>query len=565
MTFSSPRSLGRRDQQPARLAREAEGRLAPEPERPLVGLQLGRITHRLRHQDRADVRRLGEDLGDGHVLRTVGFGVTQGVPGVVEVLGAGHVEHGVGLDRAIVQRTGDRDDLGHRARLVHVDGGDVGGADRVLAGVVVAPHAGHRQHLTRVAVHDDRRAATRRVLRHGLEQRLLGRVLQGTREREHDVVTGHRLVDHPGTGRDRAALSVDLDRALAGHALEEAVVLLLDAGDARAVDVGATHDAARQLAGGRDALLFVIPTDARQREALDRGGEIVIDLAGDVDEALARVGEVTGERRLGHRRQLQDRGQGGGGRLGVGDVLRVGVDGRRRHRDGELHAVAVEHDAPIGRQRRRPDALLLPPCDQPAGVGRLEQRDAADHDGEHGGHGDEHGEQPAPGAPSAPDRRAGRVVVALDPSFEAACRRTRTAGIDLAATRRSRRGSSATPVGGRRRAGGATPLALRRRPGAALAVATSVARRVARCAAAITVDATFVAHLLLGCPLRADVAAGVGPAARRRVPRRGALLRLDSPLVTTASRRLARPSCRTRRRGRAHRFPLMGSLRRSRP
>ena len=305
----------------------------------------------------------------------MGLGVAQGVLRVVEVLGAGHVEHRVGFDRAVVQRTGDRDDLGHRAGLVHVDRGDVGGADVVLAGVVVAPNAGHRQQFARVAVHDDRRAAARRVLRHGLEQRLLSRVLQRTREREHDVVAGHGLVDHPRTGRDRAALSVDLDRALARHALEQAVVLLLDAADAVAVDVGAAHDAARQIARRCDAPPFVVPTDARQRESLDRRGEIVIDLASDVDEALGRVGEVAGERGLGHRCQLEDRSEGGGRRLGVGDVLRVGVDGRRRHRDGELHPVAVEHDAAVGRQRRRADALLLPTGDQPAGVGRLEQRD----------------------------------------------------------------------------------------------------------------------------------------------------------------------------------------------
>ena len=84
------------------------------------------------------------------------------------------------------------------------------------------------------------------------QQRLLGGVLHRAVDRQHDVVARHGL---PATtwlaAGDRAAAGRHLERQLARLAGEHVVVLLLEAGRADAVDVGAADDAARVSPPGR--------------------------------------------------------------------------------------------------------------------------------------------------------------------------------------------------------------------------------------------------------------------------------------------------------------------------
>ena len=108
------------------------------------------------------------------------------------------------------------------------------------------------------------------MLGDALEQRLLGGVLHRAVERQHDVVAGDRRrrprCSLPAIERPPGATS---SVSSPGVPLQHVVVLLLEAGDADAVDVGAPDDAAAGVAAGQHPpVLAVDVTPARSSAAI---------------------------------------------------------------------------------------------------------------------------------------------------------------------------------------------------------------------------------------------------------------------------------------------------------
>src|SRR5205823_10412150 len=110
-----------------------------------------------------------------------------------------------------------------------------------------------------------------------------------------------------------------------------------------------------QGAGGVEALRFRHEVDALEVELLHRLGGGVVDLAGQVDEGVAPVGEAVGQDLAV---QVEDGRQLGGVARRVGDDLGVGPHRLLVDRQGEVDAVAVEDGAPLGGQGDLADALV---------------------------------------------------------------------------------------------------------------------------------------------------------------------------------------------------------------
>ncbi len=111
-----------------------------------------------------------------------------------------------------------------------------------------------------------------------LEQDLLGRVLDRTVERQHEVVTGHGLRgDGLGSG-NRASAGRHLTAHLAAGAGQQVVVLQLEPGDPDAVDVGASDDAAPGVAAGH--LASALPVDVDPGEL--HVGHLIADVGVDL-------------------------------------------------------------------------------------------------------------------------------------------------------------------------------------------------------------------------------------------------------------------------------------------
>ena len=136
------------------------------------------------------------------------------------------------------------------------------------------------------------------------------------------------------------------------RALEQVVVLQLEAGDSDAIDVGAPDDALAGRAARHHPAVLGVGAHARHVERVDLAGDRRVDLAGDVAEAdvLGGVaGDVGGQGGLVVGVEIEQLGEHRGGAGGIGDLQRVDGDRRRRHRQGELVAVAVEDRAALGR------------------------------------------------------------------------------------------------------------------------------------------------------------------------------------------------------------------------
>src|SRR5678815_1243043 len=106
---------------------QAEARGTAEPEFAKVLVQPG-LPQLLRQLDRAHVGRLGEDIGNGQ-----GTGVRVVVRVVSDPQGAGHVDHRLRGDQALLEGGRQGDQLVDRAGLV------VGGDGQVVGGVGDGP------------------------------------------------------------------------------------------------------------------------------------------------------------------------------------------------------------------------------------------------------------------------------------------------------------------------------------------------------------------------------------------------------------------------------------------
>ena len=166
----------------------------------------------VRDLDRAHVRRLGEDVGDGHRRRVLLDVLEVGATDVDALAHA--VEHGVGRDHALLDRARHRDHLVGRAGLVHVGDGPVAlrrGRRRAPASVSVAPSTVAIASTSPVCTSTTIAVPPRAFIDvDALQQRLLGVPLQRRVDGEHDVLPALRRRHLTLAARDVVALRVTL-------------------------------------------------------------------------------------------------------------------------------------------------------------------------------------------------------------------------------------------------------------------------------------------------------------------------------------------------------------------
>ena len=242
------------DQQARGLAGEVQRRARPETEGAEVAIQT-LLTQVLSDHDRADVRRVGHDVGDRPVLRIVSVVVHEPAPAHVHVVR--HDELVSGPHDAFLERGRDRDDLVHRARFVDARHAEVVRGRPRGRSVGAGHQAGHRQHLTVARVHHDGGPALRRALLDLGGERLLGLVLEGAVEGEHEVVAAPRGPVLAHTGGDLPPARVTLDEEIARAALEPMLELQLEPGEAVVVDADLAEQGRGEVARRLEALRLV--------------------------------------------------------------------------------------------------------------------------------------------------------------------------------------------------------------------------------------------------------------------------------------------------------------------
>ena len=229
------------------------------------------VAELLADHDRADVRGLGEDVGDAQ--RPVADRVRLADRPVGDLDLGRHVEGRLGLDEAVLERAGDRERLEGRARLVGEAGRHVRELVGVGAGEVVGVDrrpARHREDVAVGRVHDDRRRVLGHVLVADVAEHLLGVGLDPAVDRELDVVAGGGAGDDVAV--DLLAERVLGDRDLAVGAREDVVLGLLDAEQPLAlVADGADQPAARPCSCGIDAARVREGFRSRRGRASRRG------------------------------------------------------------------------------------------------------------------------------------------------------------------------------------------------------------------------------------------------------------------------------------------------------
>ena len=263
-------------------------------------------------------------------------------------------EHRVGLDEALLQGAGDRDDLEGGARLVDVADGPVLPGGGRCAGHVVGVHArpvGHREHLARARVRHERGRALRLVRLADAAEDLLGLGLDLRVERELDVVP--RLHRGRVPDRDRLAEGVAHDPPLAVLAVQRLLLAVLQARAADAVGLHGAEDLRRQPVARVLAAARRREVDAGDVELADLRGAPRGQLAREVDEAAA-LGELVEQ--VAHR-DAEDRGELRGRAPRVLDEVRRRGDVARGLGHRELGAGAVG-DRPALRGERDVDDLL---------------------------------------------------------------------------------------------------------------------------------------------------------------------------------------------------------------
>ena len=215
-------------------------------------------------------------------------------------------------------------------------------------------------------------------------------------------VPGRRRLQHVLGSGDRDAAGSDFERLLAGVALQQGVVLALQAGGADAVDVGAPDDAAAGVPAGHDPPVLVVDGDAGEAERADLPADPRIGLPGDVEEAaVARrhVGRAAPPARSSDRSSEVAEGVDRPGR--VEHLARVDGDRRSGHGQGQLVAVAVEDRAALGRQLTAAGPQLGGLGSQRLAAGALHQTDLGEHAAEDENEHDERPDQAGPGPAGA--------------------------------------------------------------------------------------------------------------------------------------------------------------------
>ncbi len=177
-----------------------------------------------------------------------------------------------------------------------------------------------------------------------------------------------------------------------GPAEQQVVVARLETLEALAVDAGEADDLPGEPAGRVDALRLGEDTDAVETELADRDADLVVELAGEVDEVgVARSSRSRGSaasraeqrRELAARPSRRPRPAGRSRPSGVSrgpEGPRVGVDGRGLDGGGEHVALTVVDAAAVARQLDDPGPLRRAEVGVAGRVDDLDAHELADDD-----------------------------------------------------------------------------------------------------------------------------------------------------------------------------------------
>ncbi len=276
---------------------------------------------------------MDDDVSQAHRLGVVKLGILHrllplGVS--VEHHPARHIDNGVRVRHSTVDHRGEAEYLCHRAGFEGFHSREVGRGDGRNPSVLVAYDVRDRVDLPRICVHHDDRSSGSLHLVDAGQERLLDLELQGAIEGEHQIGTGHRL---PGGGTrtgDRESVSVLFAHPLAIDPGEQVVVLTLESAGPHTIDVSPAEHTAPHLTAGHDPLVFRDHVDSGEVQRHDRLGHIVVDLTGDIDEALLLGGEGVNQVQLLLRCKTEQGREHTSGTRRIGDQLRVGDDRARR-------------------------------------------------------------------------------------------------------------------------------------------------------------------------------------------------------------------------------------------
>ena len=347
----------------------------PEPVDPRG--ELGRA-ELLRHRDRADVRRLGEDLLDTHHLGASRVSLADHA--ICNLDCGSEREPGRGRDDIVLECTGDCHDLERRAGLVRVSdsavasrvgrrGGELVGVERRIVR--------HGQDGARARIHHYRCGTAGPELLHRSRENLFRVRLDLMVDRQCHVPPGP--LGLRGDDVDRSAEWILDDRFEARPARERLVERALEPVEAVVVGAGETED----VRGNRPlricAQLLGVeaePGDLPLAQLLGLGR---VGFACDVDESLRPVLQRWVER-VGVETECLPHDHGGA--LGVGDVARVRVYRRRLLADRKGLTRAVVDRTSARWHLDRLAVLGARHLREPVVLGALHPGGAADRDDE---------------------------------------------------------------------------------------------------------------------------------------------------------------------------------------
>ena len=280
----------------------------------------------------------------------------------------------------VLERRRDGERLEGRAGLVGEAGGAVLELVRGRIGEVrgiETRRVGHREDIARVRVHHDRGPALGVVVADRIVQRLLGLVLDRGVERRLDVLAHAGGLD--GLHAERPADRVVNDVLLAVGAAEHAVLRVLQAGETLVVGPDRADHLRGELALRIEPLAGRHRRDAGDVEPLHLGGDVGIDLPGQIGEARAAVRQRIQQIRGRLAEHLVEAHRGPAGVLHLirrGDHVGGILGGRQ-----DL-AVAVEHAAALAGDGHRGDLLAVGLGTKRAALHPLQPERAQEREGE---------------------------------------------------------------------------------------------------------------------------------------------------------------------------------------
>ena len=229
-----------------------------------------------------------------------------------------------------------------------------------------------RQDLAGRRAHGDQDSALPTGGVHALQKKALGFELESAIQGEHECPSVAGRLDRVLAAGDRRTPHAHLHDLLPIGPGQEAVVDQFHSADPVGVDVRSTQDRQCGVLTGSDPHPLFLDVDAGDVESERGGGDLVADLAAQVNEA-----PVTGEASLQDPAVgSQHLRQSSGRPCRVLHTPRVGDHRLPGHRQDEVDAVSI-HDRPAcGPQLHGPDALGLAMGHEPVGFQELQPGEA---------------------------------------------------------------------------------------------------------------------------------------------------------------------------------------------